>query len=76
MKGELQTLTQGMSSLEDYMHKAKPLALSLRGTKKPMNEDDFITCILRGLGSEFDPIKVAINAQDAFPPLEGVISKL
>jgi hypothetical protein len=76
MKGELQTLSKGSYSLEDYLHKAKSLALSLRGAGKPMDDDDLIVCILRGLGSEFDPIVAALNAHDMFPPLEFVISKL
>nr|TKS04603.1 uncharacterized protein D5086_0000143280 [Populus alba] len=76
MKGELQSLNKGSSSLEDYLHKAKSLALSLRGAGKPMDDDEFIICILRGLGSEFDPIVAALNARDVFPPLEGVIGKL
>ncbi|KAF5472656.1 hypothetical protein F2P56_009355 [Juglans regia] len=76
MKGELQSLNKGSSSLEDYLHKAKSLALSLRGAGKPMDDDEFIICILRGLGSEFDPIVAALNARDIFPPLEGVIGKL
>jgi hypothetical protein len=46
MKGELQSLNKGNSSLEDYLHKAKSLALSLRGTCKPMDDDEFIICIL------------------------------
>jgi len=76
MKGELQTLSKGSYSLEDYLHKAKSLALSLRGVGKPMDDDDLIVCILRGLGSEFDPIVAALNASDMFPSLEPVISKL
>ncbi|KAG6739150.1 hypothetical protein POTOM_056736 [Populus tomentosa] len=76
MKGELQSLNKGSSSLEDYLHKAKSLALSLRGAGKPMDDDEFIICILRGLGSEFDPIVAALNARDVFPSLEGVIGKL
>jgi hypothetical protein len=76
MKGELQTLSKGSYSLEDYMHRAKSLALSLRGAGKPMDDDDLIVCILRGLGSEFDPIVAALNARDMFPSPEGVISKL
>jgi hypothetical protein len=76
MKGELQSLNKGSSSLEDNVHKVKSLALSLRGAGKPMDDGEFIICILRGLGSEFDPIVVALNAQDIFPPLEGVIDKL
>lgn len=67
MRDELQTLTKGMSSLEDDLHKAKSLALSLRGAGKQTHEDDFITCIIRGLGFEFDPIVAAINAQDNLP---------
>lgn len=49
MKGELQSLIKGNSSMEDYLHKAKSLALALRGAGKPMDEDDFIICLLRGL---------------------------
>jgi len=41
-----------------------------------MDDDEFIICILRGLGSEFDPIAAALNARDIFPLLEGVIDKL
>jgi hypothetical protein len=41
-----------------------------------MDDDDLIICILRGLGSEFDPILAALNARDMFPPLKGVIGKL
>jgi len=76
MKGELQTLSKGSYSLEDYLHRAKSLALSLRDAGKLMDDDDLIVCILRGLGSEFDPIVAALNARDMFPSLEGVISKL
>jgi hypothetical protein len=76
IKGELQTLSKGSYSLEDYLHRAKSLALSLRGAGKPMGDNDLIVCILCGLGSEFDPIVAALNARDMFPSLEGVISKL
>jgi hypothetical protein len=64
MKGEMQSLNKGSFSLEDYLHKAKSLALSLRGTCKPMDDD------------EFDPIVAALNAQDIFPPLKGVINNV
>lgn len=66
----------GASSLEDYIQKAKSLALSLCGARKPIDGDDFIKCILCGLGLEFDHIVVAINARDVFPPLKNVIGKL
>lgn len=36
MKGELQAPTKGTASMEDYLHKAKSLALALRGARKPM----------------------------------------
>ena len=41
-----------------------------------MDDNEFIICILQGLGSEFDPIVAALNARDVFPSLEGVIDKL
>lgn len=62
--------------MEDYVHKAKSLALSLRGAGKLIDDDDFIIFILRGLGSEFHSMVSAINACDSFPTLEAGISKL
>ena len=76
MKSEHQSLTKWTSLLKDYLHKAKSLALSLRGAGKPMDDDDFIICILRGLGLEFDLIVVAINVQDIFSYFEKDIIKL
>lgn len=49
--------------MKDYLHKAKSLALSLCGVRKPMDDNEFINCILHGLGLEFDPIVPAINAR-------------
>ncbi|KAF9661080.1 hypothetical protein SADUNF_Sadunf19G0030600 [Salix dunnii] len=76
MKSELQSLSKGSSSLEDYLHRAKSLALSLRGAGKAMNDDELIICILRGLGFEFDLIVATLNTRDVYPSLEGVINKL
>ena len=39
-------------------------------------DNDFIICLLRGLGSEFGPIMVVINARDNFPFIKAIISKL
>lgn len=63
MRGELQSLTKGTTSMEEYLHKAKSLALALCGAGKPMDDDDFIICLLRDLGSEFDPIEGVISIQ-------------
>lgn len=52
------------------------MVLSLSGAKKLMDDEEFIICILGGLGSEFDPILVTLNAHVTFPLLEGVIRKL
>jgi hypothetical protein len=45
----LQTLSKGSYSLKDYLHTAKSLALSLYGAGKPMDDNNFIFYILRGL---------------------------
>lgn len=76
MRGELQSLTKGITSMEECLHKAKSLALALHGVGKSMDDDDFVICLLRSLGSEFDPIVAAINSWDTFPSLEEVINKL
>lgn len=57
--------------MEEYLH--KPLVLSLHGFGKPMEDDDFVICLLRGLGPESEPIVATL---DEFPPLENVMSKL
>lgn len=62
--------------MEDYLHKAKSLALALCGAGKPKDDDDFIICLLKVLSSKFDPIVAAINARDSLTSLEVVISKL
>ncbi|XP_041003997.1 uncharacterized protein LOC121249352 [Juglans microcarpa x Juglans regia] len=76
MKSELQSLQKGSPSMEEYLHRAKSLALALYGARRPMDDDDFIICILRDLGSKFDPIVAALNAKENFPSLEVVIGKL
>lgn len=73
---ELQYLTKGASSLEDYIQNAKSLALSLHGAGKPIDDDEFIIFILHDLEPEFDPIVATINARDVFPLLKSVIGKL
>lgn len=70
---ELQYLTKGASSLENYIQKAKSLALSLHGARKPVDDDEFIIFILHDLEPEFDPI---VTARDVFPLLKSVIRKL
>jgi len=74
IKGELQSLNKGTAALQDYLHKAKSLALSLCGAGKPMDGDEFIICILWGLGSEFDPIVAALNARDIFHLLQELLA--
>lgn len=51
--------------MEDFLYKAKSLALAFSGASKSMEDDDFIIYLLRGLGSEFDLLVVAINARDS-----------
>lgn len=62
MRGELESLTKGTASMEEYLHKAKSLALTLHSARKPMDDDNFFICLLRGLGSKFSPIFGTINA--------------
>lgn len=68
IKSELQSLIKGTSSKEDYLHKATSLALVPHGVGKLMEDDDFIICLLRGLGSEFDPIMVVSMQEIVYLP--------
>lgn len=51
-------------SMEDQSYKAKSLALSLQSARKPIDDNDFIIYVMRGLGFEFDLNIAAINACD------------
>jgi hypothetical protein len=68
IKSKLQSLIKGTSSKEDYLHKATSLALVPHGVGKLMEDDDFIICLLRGLGSEFDPIMVVAMQEIVYLP--------
>lgn len=54
LKSELQGLRKGTSSISDLLDHAKAIALALASAGKPVDDDDLVLCVLRGLGSEFE----------------------
>jgi len=62
--------------MSDYIHRAKSIAQNLASAGKPIDEDDLVMWLLRGLGSEFDPIVAAINLSRDSPTVDEVAALL
>ncbi|KAK1258077.1 hypothetical protein QJS04_geneDACA023713 [Acorus gramineus] len=52
VNSELLSLSKGSLSVSKYIHRAKALAQTLASAGKPIDDDDLVMWILRGLGSE------------------------
>ncbi|KAK1258247.1 hypothetical protein QJS04_geneDACA012769 [Acorus gramineus] len=52
VNSELLSLSKGALSISEYVHRTKALAQTLVSMGKPVDDDDLIMWILRGLGSE------------------------
>lgn len=50
-------------SVHEYYTKMKMILDSLRAAGKNMSDDDFVLCLLVGLGYEYDSIVAIINAK-------------
>lgn len=50
-------------SIHEYYTKIKMTLDSLRTAENNMSVDDFVLCLLAGLGSEYDLIVATINAK-------------
>ncbi|KAK8951385.1 hypothetical protein KSP39_PZI003284 [Platanthera zijinensis] len=76
LKSELQSMTKGALSMADYVQRVKSIAQNLASAGKPIDEDDLVMWLLRGLGSEFDPIVAAINLSRDSPTVDEVTALL
>ncbi|KAG9442408.1 hypothetical protein H6P81_018262 [Aristolochia fimbriata] len=55
LRMELQNLKKGTMPIFEFLEKAKTLADSLSAAGRPIDQDDLVSYILHGLGSEYEP---------------------
>lgn len=63
LRTQIQTPRKRSMNIHEYYTKMKVLLDSLRATRINMSDDDFLCCLLAGLGSEYDLIVTTINAK-------------
>ncbi|KAH9648851.1 hypothetical protein KPL70_025766 [Citrus sinensis] len=64
------------STIHEYYSKMKTLLNSLRAAGNNMSDDDFIMCVLAGLGPEYDSVVTNINSMQESPSLSEVYGML
>ena len=72
LKTQIQTTKKGSSTIHEYYFKMKTLLNSLRAAGNSMNDDDFIMCVLAGLGPEYDSVVTNINSIQESPSISEV----
>lgn len=63
LRTQIQTTRKGSTSIHEYYTKMKTTLDALRAAGNNMTDEDFVLCLLAGLGSEYDSIVTTINAQ-------------
>jgi len=60
---QLATLKKGALSIADYFQKAQTLAHTLAASEEPLKSSEFISYLLAGLNSEYDPLVTSITTR-------------
>ena len=76
LRTQIQTTKKGSSTIHEYYSKMKTLLNSLRAAGNSMNDDDFIICVLAGLGPEYDLVVININSIQESPSILEVYGML
>ncbi|KAK6156491.1 hypothetical protein DH2020_010739 [Rehmannia glutinosa] len=63
LKFRLHTLAKGSKSIHEYLDEVKSITDSLASVTKPMDEDDLVLYILKGLPIEFDTLRASIRVR-------------
>ena len=63
LRTQIQTTKKGSTTIHGYYTKMKTTLDALRAAENNMNDEDFVLCLIAGLGSEYDSIVSTINAQ-------------
>ncbi|KAK9210741.1 hypothetical protein WN943_000114 [Citrus x changshan-huyou] len=76
LRTQIQTTRKGSMTVHEYYTKMKTPLDALRAAGNNMGDEDFILCLLVGLGSEYDSIVTTINAQSESTMLSYVYGML
>jgi hypothetical protein len=60
---ELATANKGSSSIIAYFQRIKQISATLAAAKRPLNDFEFTSYLLAGLGPEYDPLITSITTQ-------------
>lgn len=63
LRTQIQTTSKGSLYIHEYYNKMKMNLDALRAAGNHMSNDDFVLCLLAGLGPEYDSIVATINAK-------------
>ncbi|KAL9426830.1 hypothetical protein AB3S75_033583 [Citrus x aurantiifolia] len=63
LRTQIQTTRKGSMTVHEYYTRMKTTLDALRAAGNNMSDEDFILCLLAGLGSEYDLIVTTINAR-------------
>ena len=76
LKTQIQTIRKGSTIIHEYYTKMKTTLDALRAAGNNMSDEDFVLCLLAGLGSRYDSIVTTINAQPEGTSLSNVYEML
>ena len=63
LRTQIQTTRKGSMRMHEYYKRMKTTLDALRAAGNNMSNEDFILCLLAGLGHEYDSIVTIINAR-------------
>jgi hypothetical protein len=63
MRTHLATLRKGNASISEYFQRVKSLCDTLAAAGQPLSDDESISYILAGLGSDFDPFVTSVTTR-------------
>ena len=62
LRTQIQTTKKGLLTIHDYYSRMKSMLNQLRAVGNNMTDDDFVMCVLAGLGPKYDSIVTSINS--------------
>ncbi|KAH9693065.1 retrovirus-related pol polyprotein from transposon RE1 [Citrus sinensis] len=76
LRTQIQTTKKGSLTIHDYYSRMKTILNTLRAAGNNMTDEDFIMCVLAGVGPEYDSVVTNINSMPETPSLSEVYGML
>lgn len=76
LRTQIQTTKKGSLTIHEYYSRMKSMLNALRAAGNNMIDDDFIMCVLVGVGPEYDSVVTNITSMQNSPSLAEVYSML